>query len=395
MALVPALVLLLQLSPSCKGVSPATCGNPSSGSCTPSKASANHRDLTQDLHRLGLSALVNELGVLGRRPSDLANVCSSVREKLQLSLTQHRDQDEWKKILNAAIRVMKTYPDSIAVQSECSGVLTAANEDDGPRRRLISKLGGIKVLAASMKRHPATYLVQGAGCVNFQNLAAYEPDREKIVRVGGVRHILHALTSSHARRGQLVTWCLGALSNLVSQGDRPAGDVVEEIKDAEGIKLIIDRMAEHPLETLAQRAGCVVLATMASFSLETSSEIVRLGGITASIAALKRRRKDPALQGQCFTALQALSSAREGARSMLSDSIEVVKGIVAHPSNIEVRETGLWTLNNVVSHLRAEAARRLASLGVLDLAKRAASEGSEPGQRLLHTLQSVEDEEDL
>jgi len=214
------------------------------------------------------------------------------------------------------------------------------------------------------------------------------------VRAGGVKRILHVLASSHARRAQVVTWCVGALSNLVTQGDRPAGDVVEEIEDAKSVELIIALMAEHSLETLAQRAGCVVLATMASFNEVTSSEIVRLGGITASIAALKRRRQDPALQVQCFMALQALSSTREGARSMVPDSIEVVKGVVAHPSDAEVREAGLWTLSNVVSHLRAEAARRLVSLGVMDLATRAASEGSEAGQRLLRALQSEKDEEE-
>jgi len=147
-------------------------------------------------------------------------------------------------------------------------------------QEIISKAGGLSLIARSMKEHCDNPTVQASGCLCLANLSHDFSLNDQLIAIeGGIGAILAAM-KAHKKIPEVQKCACMAIRNLCFT----CSENRVLISRAGGISLVMKALKKHVAHAEVQAEGCAALGNLALNS-ENKSKIVKAGGIEACTMA--------------------------------------------------------------------------------------------------------------
>eukprot|EP01043_Picozoa_sp_COSAG02_P014216 COSAG02_NODE_582_length_20017_cov_26.599608_10_plen_585_part_00 len=271
---------------------------------------------------------------------------ASLRQTLSAKLTQLSEQRlVWNASVPDLISMIQARPLDASFLVRCAKAIEFLTRSSSGNTAQVVRAGGIDVLLAAMRAHPAIEEVQHNCARTLDNLIAFDPSTDPegndlgeidgLIVAAGCIELLIAASHAHPSSVQVQEVCCGALSNLLLANEEHCAKAVA----AGGIDVLIVAMRAYPSAELVQQCCASALETL-SLLEKHRAVVVAVGAIDLLHVGMLTHPAAVLVQEECGRALGTLALSEENRTTIVAaGGIDVLTAAMRdHPAVEEVQE---------------------------------------------------------
>eukprot|EP01083_Nonionella_stella_P220926 789925_1 len=198
-----------------------------------------------------------------------------------------------------SVKVLERYKSDIDIQiASCKSISNLCINPDNIQA--VCKIGGVRVILDSLKRHIDNWEVQRSACSALWNISRQSSSRS-VLGERAVRRLFRTIVT-HPKRELVQEAAIGALANLA-----PHDKTRKLIGTPAYIKIVFQSMVDHKHDAFVQTAACGLLNNLA-YDDELAESIGNLGAIRLIIQSMRAHPDNGKVQRNACAALGNLSS---------------------------------------------------------------------------------------
>jgi len=256
----------------------------------------------------------------------------------------------------ALTSVMKTYKDSIKVQSRAVSLLGALGEDNASYQDVIAEAHGVSYVLAALvhPQHSKQSALCQEACGCLVNITSHSPRAVSQMAHGEGVQTLSATMKLHSKKECVQETALNALCNLARQRseDKPF-EFLELLEDAELIELVVDTMSRHKkVKGVMQAGGSFIHALATKGKPRTKASLVWSKAVPIVLKVLKYFPQDASMQLKCLESLFSLSYERPEALVVVAEDgcPLIFESMISHTQDEAIQSTSCQLLLLLCAH---------------------------------------------